>query len=209
MTRVIFIRHGETLWNIEEREMGHLDSPLSERGEKQAEAIAERLKQNSFTHLYSSDLGRATQTATSISQACNLEINLDIELRERNMGIFQSYTRKEMKENFPAEWREYNSINKFDYVIPNGESQRQRLERSIRVMNRLADMHPSESIVVVSHGGILRGFFEFVVGLQPGNEDRYMRKNATYNSFIKENGMWSLEVWGDTNHLENVYKTNS
>ena len=201
MTRAIFIRHGETFWNKEGREMGHLDSPLSELGERQAEAIAKRLKQVPFSCLYSSDLGRAIQTSTSISEACNIEIKFDIELRERNMGIFQGYTRSEMKQSFPAEWSHYNSESKFDYVIPEGESQRQRLERSIRVMNRLADLHSDETIVVVSHGGILRGFFEHVVGLNPGNEGRFLRRNATYNSFIKDKGIWALEVWGDTSHL--------
>ena len=204
MTRVIFIRHGETLWNIEEREMGHLDSPLSDLGERQAKAIANRLNGVSFAHLFSSDLGRAIQTATYISEKTGHKIETDIELRERNMGIFQGYTRSEMKKHFPVEWNQYNSENKFEYVIPSGESQRQRLERSIRVMNRLADSHPDEAIVVVSHGGILRGFFEFVVGLEPGNEGRFLRRNATFNSFLKENGNWALEVWGDTSHLENV-----
>jgi probable phosphoglycerate mutase len=204
MTRVIFIRHGETLWNVEGREMGQMNSPLTDLGEKQAKAIAKRLKQTHISHLYSSDLGRTIQTATYISKSCDLEIKLNIELRERNMGIFEGYTRSEMKDNFPTEWEEYNSLNKFDYVIPNGESQRQRLERSIKVMNHLADSHPEETIVAVSHGGILRGFFEFVVGLEPGNEGRFLRQNATYNSFIKNNGNWSLETWGERSHLENV-----
>ena len=184
--------------------MGHLDSPLSDLGERQAQAIADRLRAVTFSHLYSSDLGRAVQTATCISNETGHEINLDIELRERNMGIFQGYTRSEMKENYPDEWDQYNSRNKFDYVIPNGESQRQRLERSIRVINRLADTHEGKTIVVVSHGGILRGIFEYVTGLGPGNEDRFLRRNATYNSFIKNNTSWALEVWGDTSHLQNV-----
>jgi probable phosphoglycerate mutase len=201
MTRVIFIRHGETTWNKEGREMGHLDSPLSGLGEKQAVDIANRLSTISFTTLYSSDLGRALQTAARISEVSGKAVNTDIELRERNMGIFQGYTWSEMKEKFPSEWNEYHSEGKFDFVIPDGESQRQRLERSIRVMNRLSELHTDETIVVVSHGGMLRGFFEFVLGLKPGNEARFMRRNATYNSFIKSEGNWALEVWGDDSHL--------
>ena len=158
MTQLIFIRHSETIWNLEGREMGHLDSPLSERGKKQAQAIAERLKKTSFSCLYSSDLGRAVETASYISEICNIKIIQNEKLRERNMGIFQGYTRKEMQDNFPEEWKEYMTIG-FEYVTPNGGSQRQRFERSVEIMNGLADNHPDESIVVVSHGGILRGFF--------------------------------------------------
>jgi probable phosphoglycerate mutase len=202
MARVIFIRHGETIWNVEGREMGQLDSPLTERGIRQAEAIATRLSAIGFSTLYSSDLGRARQTAEHISSKAGNPIVEDVELRERHMGIFQGLTRSEMKEKYPNEWAGYSSTEKFTYVIPNGESQEQRLERSISVMNRLAETHPEESIVVVSHGGILRGFFEYVLGLAPGNERRFKRRNATFNCFAKQGGAWSLEVWGDTSHLE-------
>lgn len=202
MARVIFIRHGETAWNIEGREMGQLDSPLTAQGIRQAEAIATRLSTSEFSTLYSSDLGRALQTAECISDKTGKPIIQDAGLRERHMGIFQGLTRKKMKEKYPTEWARYNSARKFTYVIPGGESQEQRSERSVRVVNALADRHPDESIVVVSHGGILRGFFEYVLGLKPGNEQRFKRRNATFNCFGKQNGTWSLEVWGDTSHLE-------
>jgi len=201
MTEVTFIRHGQTEWNTEKREMGHLDSPLTKKGEKQAAALAERLKGHKFSALYSSDLGRALHTAQYISTAVNLPIITDEELRERNMGIFQGHTRKEMAKLYPFEWKQYNSEDKFDYIIPQGESQRQRYERSIRVFNRLADQHPKEKIVMVSHGGILRGIFEYVLNIAPGNEDSFKRRNATLNRFIKNGSQWSLDVWGDTSHL--------
>ena len=204
MTQLIFIRHGETIWNIEGREMGQDNSPLSELGEIQAEAIANRLKSISFTALYSSDLGRAIQTSEFISKACgNKKIIKNRKLRERHMGIFQGCTRQERKEKYPEVWSEYKKIG-FNYIIPNGESQRQRYERTIQVVNNLADKHPDETIVVVSHGGILRGLFEYVLNLSPGNEDLFKRRNATFNSFIKENNKWSLDVWGDVSHLENT-----
>jgi len=203
MTQVIFIRHGETLWNIEGRVMGQLDSPLSARGVKQAEAIAERLSSISFSHLYSSDLGRAVQTAEIISKRCNKEIVLDESLRERNMGVFQGHTRKEKKAKYPDIWRQCKAVGA-DFIIPGGESQNQRLARSIEVMDRLADAHPGETIVIVSHDGILRGFFSHILGLDTASETRIMRSNATYNCFLKLNGDWRLKVWGDTSHLQNI-----
>lgn len=202
MTRVIFLRHGQTRWNIEKREMGQLDSPLSEKGERQAAALARRIQHIPFTALYSSDLGRAIQTAQYISHRSGKQIIKDIELRERNMGIFQGLTREEMESHYPEVWKAYNSSAKFDYVIPEGESQRQRYERSIRVLNRLADAHRGETIVLVSHGGLLRGIFEYVLGLPSGREDRFRRRYATYNVFSKARDLWSLETWGDTSHLK-------
>ena len=68
------------------RAIGHLDIPLSDLGKKQSIAIAERLKDIPFTHLYSSDLGRAIQTAEYISEICNVDIKIDLDLREININ---------------------------------------------------------------------------------------------------------------------------
>jgi len=204
MTQLIFIRHGETLWNIEGRVMGQLDSPLSTRGEKQAEAIAERLSALRFEHLYSSDLGRATQTAERIAKRCGVKVALEKGLRERHMGVFQGLTRPEKKARHADAWKQCKVIGA-DYVIPGGgESQNQRLARSIEVMNRLADAHPGETIVLVSHDGILRGFLGHILGLDTQSETRIVRANASYNSFLKQQGQWRLKVWGDTSHLEHI-----
>jgi probable phosphoglycerate mutase len=204
MTELIFIRHGETQWNIEGRVMGQLDSPLSRRGEKQALAIARRLSRIQIAALYSSDLGRALQTANAIANKFNIAVRLDKSLRERNMGVFQGLTRKEKKAQYAQVWKESKAIGA-DYIIPGGgESRNQRLARSIEVMNRLADNHPHETIVVVSHDGILRGFLGHILSLDVSSEARIVRANASYNSFLKEDGQWRLKVWGDTSHLQNI-----
>ena len=79
-TRLVFIRHGQTLWNMDGRVMGQLDSPLSPLGERQARAVAERLAREPFDFLYSSDLGRAVQTARFIARPGGHEIRLDEDL---------------------------------------------------------------------------------------------------------------------------------
>lgn len=201
MTRIIFIRHGETAWNIERRIMGQGNCPLTDLGQRQASAIADRLSQIPFSVLYSSDLGRAVQTATRIAERSGKEIKLDADLREMSLGIFEGYVWEELKDVFPSEWADYHPKENRDYVVPNGESRQQKFERSVGVINRIADAHPGETVVVVSHAGVLLDFFEFVLGLEPGNERRFMRKNATYNSFLKTEGTWALEVWGDDSHL--------
>ena len=202
MTEIIFVRHGETLWNIEGRVMGQLDSSLSALGEKQAQAIANRLSTVSFNYLYSSDLGRAVQTANAIAQACNTSVIFDKQLRERNMGVFQGRTREEKKSQYPKVWKQCKAVG-VDFDTPGGgESQNQRLTRSIKVMNRLADAHPDETIVVVSHDGILRGFLSHLLGLDAQSETRIVRANASYNCFTKNEGVWRLKVWGDVSHLQ-------
>ena len=155
--RIIAIRHGETEWNAAGREQGQLDSPLTARGVKQASAIAERLKRYRFAALYSSDLGRALQTAEIVAQATGAGIAVDPGLRERNTGIFQGMTKAEMAERHPREYAAYSG-DPYGYKIPGGESGQQRSERSVRVFNALADRHAEDTIVVITHGGFLMGF---------------------------------------------------
>ena len=180
--------------------MGQMDSPLTPRGRRQAEAIADRLSGTEFAALYSSDLGRAVQTAEAIASRCKTELRLEEGLRERNMGIFQGLTRAEMHERFPQEWSDYERIG-FRYVIPEGESAEQRLNRSVRVLTEIAEYHPGDQVIIVTHGGFLMGFFEFVLGITPGNSWRFKRRNASYNAFEYSDGKWSLETWNDTSHL--------
>jgi len=199
--KIIAIRHGETEWNALGREQGQLDSSLTARGLKQAEAIAERLRRVKFSALYSSDLGRARNTAEIVAKATGDKIETDAGLRERHTGIFQGLTNAQMAAQYPREYSAYQS-DPYAYQVPGGESGQQRTERSVRVMNALADRHASETIVIITHGGFLIGFFEHVLGLAPGNAWRFKRQNAAFNAFDRVDGKWSLETWNDTSHLD-------
>jgi broad specificity phosphatase PhoE len=203
--KIITIRHGETEWNAIGREMGQLDSPLTPQGIKQAEAIAKRLSSSTFSALYTSDLGRAHETAKFIESQCDVSLVLNEGLRERNMGIFQGLTRKEMHEKFPKERAEYESVG-YEYVIPNGESAKQRCERSVKVMTEIAMNHPNEDdvVVTVTHGGFLMGFFEQVLGILPSNGWRFKRYNASYSMFEYRNNKWALVTWNDVIHLNGM-----
>lgn len=199
--RVVAVRHGETEWNALGREQGQLDSPLTARGIAQAQAIAGRLQRTRFSALYSSDLGRALKTAEFVAKATGARIEVEPGLRERHTGIFQGLTKAQMEAQYPAEHAAYRA-DPFAYAIPGGESGRQRNERSVRVMNTLADRHPEGTIVAITHGGFLMGFFEHVLGLAPGNSWRFKRQNGAFNVFERVDGVWTLETWNDTSHLD-------
>ncbi len=201
--RIIAIRHGETVWNAEGREQGQADSPLTPRGIQQSQAIARRLRGQRFAALYSSDLGRALETADIVATATCASVAVDAGLRERHMGIFQGFTREQMARQFPDEYAAYRA-NPHGYPIPGGESGQQRRERSVRVMTALADRHAGATIVAITHGGFLLGFCEHVLRLEPGNGWRLRRHNASFSAFSRTNGYWSLETWNDTSHLDSL-----
>lgn len=129
-TSVTIVRHGETEWNKIGRYQGFLDSPLSDKGVDQAHCLAKALKKFEFDALYSSDLGRALQTANIIARELNLNVIEEKRLRERNLGRLQGLTDEEFREKYPDDFGKYKA-NGFDKELLGGESYRELYERSI------------------------------------------------------------------------------
>ena len=152
-TQLLIVRHGETVWNIQDRIQGHQDSDLTETGIAQAHALAERFREDSFSALYSSDLGRAYRTAEIIAAKTGHTIRPDPRLRERHLGIFQGLTWEEVERAYPAERDAYRAEGP-DYIIPKGESTRQHIHRSISGIEEIARRHPGDTVLTVTHGGV-------------------------------------------------------
>ena len=203
MTELIVVRHGETLWNAGGRLQGHLDSGLSPLGVRQAEAIARRLGQERFAALYSSDLGRALQTAEPIARATGLAIVTDLRLRERNLGLFQGLTMAEILERFPEDHRRFVSGDP-DHAVPGGESGRQRYDRTVTCADEIAARHPGARVLIVTHGGVLNGLLRRALGLDLAIPLSYRLFNATINTFFIRDGAWRLGTWGDIHHLRDI-----
>jgi 2,3-bisphosphoglycerate-dependent phosphoglycerate mutase len=199
-TQLIMVRHGETEWNIRGIRQGHLDSVLTEKGVAQAKALAQRLARENFTALYCSDLGRAVQTAKEIAALTGHEIETDPRLRERHLGIFQGLSGEEIKAKHPEEYKLHRTLGP-NYVIPGGESVRQQVERNVSFLNELAARHQGEQVVVVTHGGVVSGFFRHTLSIPLEAPRRFEFVNAGLNVFANEEGDWVLLTWGDVSHL--------
>jgi 2,3-bisphosphoglycerate-dependent phosphoglycerate mutase len=200
ITELVVIRHGETVWNQERRHQGHLDSDLSELGVRQAKAVAGRLAKLSFAALYSSDLKRAFHTAQYIAKITGHSILLDKRLRERDYGIFRGMTLEEIQEKFPKPYVRFKSGDP-DYVIPEGESGRQKYDRVIECVREIVKAHEGRRVVIVTHGGALDALFRHTVGLELSIPRRYKLFNVSLNTFFVQDGTWSLGTWGDIGHL--------
>ena len=190
-TTLFVARHGETVWNVEGRAMGHLDSDLTELGMRQAAELAARMRDAGLDVVYASDLGRARRTGEVVASACGVELAIEPGLRERHMGIFQGLTAPEMEERHPAEWRAYKTAGPM-YVIPGGESATQRTERSVSVMTGIAERHPGKRVGVVTHGGFVTGFFEHVIGAEPGTHRAGAWQNGRVSVFGYASPVWTL-----------------
>jgi 2,3-bisphosphoglycerate-dependent phosphoglycerate mutase len=200
-TQIIIVRHGQTLWNIRKIRQGHLDSELTDKGVTQARALGQRLARESFTALYSSDLGRALHTARMIAAVTGHEIVTDERLRERHLGVFQGLSGDEIKDKHPEEYRLHRTLGP-EYVIPGGESVRQQVARNVDCLDEIALKHPGEKVVVVTHGGVVSGLFRHALNIPLDAPRRFEFVNAGLNVFAYEEGYWILRTWGDVSHLD-------
>jgi len=198
--QVIIVRHGQTEWNIRGIRQGNLDSPLTAKGLLQAKALAQRLARERFTALYSSDLGRALQTAQEVSKVTGHEIIADARLRERHLGIFQGLSGEEIKQKYPEEYKLHRGLGP-DYVIPGGESVKQQVARNLGYLNEIGEKHSGETVVVVTHGGVISGLFRHTFAIPFNAPRRFEFTNAGVNIFAYEQGTWFLLTWGEVSHL--------
>jgi len=200
---LVAIRHGETVWNTQGLQQGQLNSDLTDLGRAQARAIADRLAGEPFGGLYSSDLGRAVETARTIAERVGLDVVTDPRLRERNLGILQGISLRQFEREHPQEYAQFRSGDP-DYVMPSGESPRQRHERCVACATELAGRHAGQWTLIVTHGGILDSFFRHALELPLTVPRRFSLFNASINSFTVTDGRWRLKSWGDVEHLEGL-----
>ncbi|HBG01174.1 MAG TPA: alpha-ribazole phosphatase, partial [Firmicutes bacterium] len=157
MTTIIFVRHGETLWNRQLRYQGQKDSPLSPVGMDQATKVGEFLRTRAIDAVYSSDLRRALFTAERIGKYHNLIPAADPRLREMSFGVWEGKTRGEVAKEYPELW-EARLQDVLATRIPQGELPSEVVERFLSFLNEQTQTgQPKDRvIVVVSHGGALR-----------------------------------------------------
>jgi len=200
-TRICLVRHGETPWNAEKRLQGQIDIDLNAAGQAQADAAARWLSRLPVGALYSSDLLRARQTAGCIASRLGLAPTLVPEFRERCYGLFQGLTYDEARERHPDHYHAFQSRDP-DYAFPmGGESLRQFHQRVTDRLHRLAAEHAGQTVVLVTHGGVLDIVNRFVRGNPLEAPRDFLIPNAGINWVTVSGDQWSLETWGETAHL--------
>ena len=200
-TRIIAVRHGETAWNVAARIQGQLDVGLNDTGRWQARRVGEALVGEPITAVYTSDLGRAHQTAQSIAEVTGVPVVPDEGLRERSFGIFEGKTFSEIEETWPDHahnWRKRIP----DWEPPEGgESLLQLRARVTRTLESLASRHPGEQIVVVAHGGVLDALYRVATRQEVNSPRTWELPNGAINRLLWTPEGFTLVGWSDTQHL--------
>lgn len=161
MAILVLIRHGQSLWNAENRFTGWTDIDLSKKGEKEAKAAGEKLENVSFDVVHTSALMRAQRTAEIIIKNNKISENIptykDERLNERHYGSLQGLNKTETAEKYGPEqvhiWR-----RSFDIAPPDGESLKMTAERTLPYFKEdvLKHLNEEKNVLISAHGNSLR-----------------------------------------------------
>ncbi|MBI2625279.1 MAG: histidine phosphatase family protein [Candidatus Nealsonbacteria bacterium] len=154
--KIILVRHGETEWNREGRHQGHLDSPLTEKGQKQVYILSEKIKESGLAIdcIVSSDLGRARQTAEILKEELNIDcIKFTPAFRERNYGLLQGMLLSEIQEKYPDLVGPKGESLRNAPEVPSGEALKNFTKRVMLGMRSLRDLKFRHNLILVTHYG--------------------------------------------------------
>jgi probable phosphoglycerate mutase len=199
-TRICMVRHGETDWNVEKRIQGHIDISLNAAGQAQADAAAAGLAGHEFHAAYSSDLDRAWQTAQAIGRRRGLEVRRAPGLRERHYGVLQGLTTAEVAVRYPKAYAHYLARTP-DHAFRTGETLVDFAARIVAAIEALAAAHPGETLLLVSHGGVLDICYRRATGRDLAAPRDFAIPNAALNWFEVGPDGWQLLAWADRSHL--------
>ena len=174
----IAARHGQTEWNIVGRIQGHLDSPLTPAGEKQANDLAEELKEIQIDAIFSSDLLRAKRTAEIISIPHQLVVTTTESLRERKLGQLEG-----TQENELATLRELRVKNDPDAFTLRGiETEEEIVSRLTTFLRETAIAYSGKAVLLITHGSALRAL---LVHMGYGSHDDLNSATIANLAYIK------------------------
>ena len=201
MTELIFIRHGETDWNRQQRFQGQIDVDLNATGLAQAQRLAARLAAEPADVLISSDLGRALQTAAPLGRAWTLQAAPMRGLREQSFGMLEGLDVPTIQARHADLWREWLD-HRADFALPGGgESLRQFHDRVLAAVRDIADTHAGRRVAVVTHGGVLDMLWRSAQSLPLDGLRRCAIPNAGINRLRWHGSGLHIKLWGDDTHL--------
>lgn len=202
MYQFVFLRHGESTGNAESRWQGQADYPLTQRGREQAQALAERWKEEGaqFDLVISSALQRARETAEIVASALNVRVELDELWLERNAGEFEGLTAEEMRQ---IPHPPYSTP--YDAVGGDGEGDWELFLRAGKALHDLMK-RPMGSYLVVSHGGLLNQLMHAIVGISHHADPSGVRFRFDNTAFARvfyhpHLHRWVIDALNDRAHV--------
>jgi alpha-ribazole phosphatase len=201
LSRLLLVRHGEIATDNTEKFWGHTDIALNETGVLQVERLGERLSGEPIDEIYSSDLSRASHSAEIIAARHGLNITTSEKLREIHFGDIEGLTFEEIDRQYPELSKSW-SDDDLTFRFPNGESFTE-LEERVRGFIAEIDSHNRDcTILIVSHGGLLRMLICHVLGLNLKHWKQLCLDKASLSILDTYPGTALLSLLNDVSHLQ-------
>ena len=205
----LFVRHGETVGNLEQIAHGQSESPLNDRGIRQAQSTAEMLRSwdTQYHRVYTSPLSRAHHTGQHIAEALGLPIDTHDDLVEGFLGDWEGITYQQLDEVGFAR----RSIADDDFRGHNGESPNQLADRMANVLEEIRAQHPDENIIFVSHGAAIAHLLARLMDTTPAFGHQYLMHNSAVSeiTFHGDDDKPELSTLNFHDHLPDELRADS
>jgi broad specificity phosphatase PhoE len=205
MTQIVLIRHGQTVWNRENRFRGQADVELDEVGLQQAEATGRYVAARwPVAAVYASPLSRTMRTAEAVARVQGLTVQPLRGLLDISFGAWQGQLGAEVAQHSPdlfRAWAEAPHTVRF----PGGESLADVRSRVVAALDEVVARHPGQAVALVSHTVVNRVLLCVVLGW--GNERfwRLQQETCAVNVFdVEEDGAFTITLLNDTCHLQGI-----
>ena len=190
-TLIYLLRHGETVLAEPRRFVGHLDVPLSARGEAQCERQALRLKGVGLAAVYSSDLGRAVRSAQIVGAPHGLAPTTLPALREMAMGRWEGLTAADIEAGEPEVFKDWMT-RVGEYPFPEGEDVGRLVARAWPAFESIPAGHAGQTVAVIAHAGPNRAILCRALGLPLTRLTAFGQDYASLTVLEHTPGQWRL-----------------
>lgn len=200
--RLVLARHGATPHNETGLLTGQIDAPLTELGERQAEALAHRLATWRFDAIIASDLTRARRTAEAVARYHEQPVEIEPRLREIDMGSCAGKPFADWSEAERLQFHTMQSDPAGHVPAPGGESFAAVAERIEQALNHARERYPGGTVLWVTHGGVISALLCRALDLGFDHRQQFSRANCALFELTYHDDRTVIVRLNDTGHLE-------
>lgn len=201
VTRLFVIRHCQSAGNISGRFQGRFDAEISETGQKQLDLLSLRFRNQAFDAVYSSPLVRARRTADAVNRFRGLPVRIEEQLSEIDVGKLENLLLPEIAERYPAVARCWDQTPEL-CEFPGGETMLAVYRRVNEAIDRIISENEGKTVVVATHGGVIRNLFARVeFGCPEGIRKSAVFGNTGVSLLEAEDGRLAWKLVNDLSHL--------
>ncbi|MFP3866797.1 MAG: histidine phosphatase family protein [Desulfobacteraceae bacterium] len=203
MTQIILVRHGQTPWNKDKIFRGSKDIPLNDQGQEEARLAGEWLKDETIHAAYTSPLSRSRQTALTIAQHHNLEVQDLPGLSDLCYGDWEGLPLTEVKLKYADLYRQWETAP-HTVRFPGGETLEEVGSRALAAAQDVIQRYPDQVVLLAAHRAVNKVLIAALIGLDNSHFWRIGQDTTAINRFSYVDGVWQILSLNEVCHLRGM-----